>query len=81
MIELGAALVEVLDFFNLQQVTCFGEGAGANICARFAIQHQNRCMGLILINPSGTAVKFFETMTDKVLLKLNASLFYFIFLN
>jgi protein NDRG1 len=63
---LGAELVEVLNYFKLPQVTCFGEGAGANICARFAMQHPNRCLGVVLINPSGSTEGFFEKMADKV---------------
>lgn len=66
LIELGYELVEVLQFFKLSQVICFGEGAGANICARFAMQHPTRSLGVILVNPSGSAAGFFESMTDKV---------------
>ena len=63
---MGEALVDILDYFKLEQIVLLGEGAGANICARFAMKHQHRCLGLVLINPSGSAAGFFETMTDKV---------------
>lgn len=32
-----------------------GEGAGANILCRFGLYYPNRCMGLILIDPTASA--------------------------
>lgn len=55
MEELGKELVIILDYYNVTQVTCLAEGAGANVCARFAMTHPNRCMGLALVNPMGSS--------------------------
>ena len=43
-----------------------GEGAGANICARFAMQHPSRCLGVTLIHPSGGSASLVETFKDKL---------------
>ena len=64
--DIGQELVEVVNYFKIPQVTCFGEGAGANLCCRFAVANPSRCLGTILIHPSGSTASFLETMTDKV---------------
>ncbi len=66
LLELASELVIILDHFKLNQVTCMGEGAGANICARFAMQHPNRCLGVTLIHPSGGSASLVETFKDKL---------------
>ena len=43
-------LVTVLDQMRIPQVVVLGEGAGANIAARFASIHSNRVQGMLLIN-------------------------------
>jgi protein NDRG1 len=66
MIELAQELVCVLDHFKVTQVTCLGEGAGANICARFAMKHPNRCLGVALIHPTGSTAGIMEQLKDKI---------------
>ena len=47
-------------------MTCLGEGCGANIAARFAMKHPNRCQGVILVHPTGSTASFMETIKDKI---------------
>lgn len=56
----------VLDHFKISQVICLGEGCGANIAARFAMKHPNRCLGVSLIHPTGSTASFMETFKDKI---------------
>jgi len=63
--ELAHELVNVLDHFKVGQVTLLGEGAGANICARFAMSHPTRCLGVALVHPSGTTATLKETFKDR----------------
>lgn len=44
----------------------FGEGAGANIACRFAIEQPSRVHGLVLVHPTGTTAGFMEMMKDKL---------------
>jgi len=48
--NLGMNLVTVLDQLRINRVVVMGEGAGANIAARFAINHPTRVNGLLLVN-------------------------------
>ena len=64
--ELADELIGVLDYFKLTQVVLFGEGVGATICAHFAVQHSNRCHGLLLIEPIGSAAGVLESMRFKL---------------
>ena len=48
--SLGMSLVTVLDQLRLPRVVVLGEGAGANIAARFAMNHPSRVAGLVLVN-------------------------------
>lgn len=64
--EVADELVCVLDHFNIGQLTCFGEGLGANVAARFAMAHPTRCLGLVLIHPTGSSASFFETAKEKL---------------
>jgi protein NDRG1 len=66
MQTLGEDLVTVLDFLRVKYVIGLGEGAGANALARFAIAHPSRCIGLILINCSGSAATVMDHFKDKV---------------
>uniref|UniRef100_A0A1B6L4H9 AB hydrolase-1 domain-containing protein n=1 Tax=Graphocephala atropunctata TaxID=36148 RepID=A0A1B6L4H9_9HEMI len=52
---LGEDLLAVLDFVNVKYVIGLGEGAGANVLARFGLAHPQRTLGLILINCTGSA--------------------------
>ncbi|XP_055693385.1 uncharacterized protein ZK1073.1 isoform X4 [Lutzomyia longipalpis] len=62
---LGEDLVTVLDFLHVKYVIGLGEGAGANVMARFGLAHPSRCLGLILINCTGSAASVLETFKNK----------------
>jgi pimeloyl-ACP methyl ester carboxylesterase len=63
--ELADELVNVLDYFQLQQAVLMGEGVGATICAHFAIKHSNRCHGLLLLEPVVSTAGVLESMKYK----------------
>ncbi|CAL8069815.1 unnamed protein product [Calicophoron daubneyi] len=64
----------VLDQLKIKQVVLFGDGAGANILARFAIMYDNLILGAILINCTGASASFTESLKDKLInWKLNIS--------
>jgi len=65
MQQIGEDLIAVLDHFNVKEVVCFGEGAGANILARFAMAHLSRVLGVCLLHATGTAAGFLETIKDR----------------
>ncbi|XP_074643612.1 uncharacterized protein ZK1073.1-like isoform X2 [Tubulanus polymorphus] len=67
MQELGEGLREVLDQLNVSQVVCLGEGAGANILARFAMKNDDRVLGVVLIHCTGTTAGFMEKFKDKII--------------
>lgn len=67
MRELGNAVKFILDKFNVKSAVALGEGAGANILARFAIEHPESCLGACLIHCTSTTAGFMEVMKDKVL--------------
>merc|ERR1711976_693110 len=50
MASLGMDLVTVLDQLRINRVVVMGEGAGANIAARFAMNHPSRVQGMVLVN-------------------------------
>ncbi|KAF7639655.1 hypothetical protein Mgra_00000981 [Meloidogyne graminicola] len=62
--QLGEDLVCVLDEVDVRTCIAFGEGAGANIIARFALTWPNRIMGVILINCTSTTAGFIEYFKD-----------------
>lgn len=62
---LGEDLVTVLDYLHVKYVIGLGEGAGANVLARFGLKHPSRCLGLILINCTGSAASVLETFKTK----------------
>ncbi|XP_021371868.1 uncharacterized protein ZK1073.1-like isoform X1 [Mizuhopecten yessoensis] len=67
MQSLGEDLVCVLDQLDVKQVIGLGEGAGANIVARFAMAQPDRCLGVCLIHCTGTTAGFMESIKDKVI--------------
>ncbi|KAA3675541.1 uncharacterized protein DEA37_0002449 [Paragonimus westermani] len=72
--KLPEAIKEVLDHFKIKQVVLFGEGAGANILARFAIMYDDLVLGAILIHCTGAPASFAEAIKDKLInWKLNMS--------
>ena len=56
--QLGMSLVSVLDHLRINRVVVLGEGAGANIAARFAANHQGRVAGLVLLNCKHAVASF-----------------------
>lgn len=64
---LGEDLVTVLDHLKVNLVVGFGEGAGANILVRFAMAHQSRVLGLVLIHCVATSVGMMEYFKDKIM--------------
>uniref|UniRef100_U5EZT5 N-myc downstream regulated n=1 Tax=Corethrella appendiculata TaxID=1370023 RepID=U5EZT5_9DIPT len=62
---LGEELVTVLDFLHVKYVIGLGEGAGANVLARFALAHPSRALGMILINVTGSAASVLESFKNK----------------
>jgi protein NDRG1 len=68
---LGEDLVTVLDFLHVKYVIGLGEGAGANTLARFGHAHPSRCLGLILINLTGSAASVLDVFKNKVREKIN----------
>ena len=67
---LGEDLVTILDTLHVRYVIGFGEGAGANVIARFGLAHPTRTVGLILINCTGSAVSVKENFKAKVGVRL-----------
>lgn len=63
---IGEDLVTVLDFLHLKYVVLFGEGAGANVLARFGLKHPSRVLGMVLINCTGSAATVMENFKNKV---------------
>jgi len=64
--DIGTELINILDHLNIPQAVVLGEGAGANIACRFAIEHPSRVHGLVLVHPTGTTAGFMEIMKDKL---------------
>jgi len=52
MTQLGLGLVTVLDQLRVTTVVGLGDGAGANIITRFAMNHPGRVHGIINVNPA-----------------------------
>lgn len=66
MTTISHGLVEVLDALRVPYVIGLGEGAGANILARFGMNHPQRALGLILIHCTSTVAGVMEYFRDKV---------------
>jgi protein NDRG1 len=64
--EIASELINIVDRLNIPQAVIFGEGAGANIACRFAIEYPSRVHGLVLVHPTGTTAGFMEMMKDKL---------------
>jgi len=67
MQSLGEDLVCILDQLDVKQVVGVGEGAGANIIARFAMAQPDRVLGCVLIHCTGTTAGVMESLKDKVM--------------
>lgn len=61
----------VLDFLHVKYAMGLGEGAGANVLARFGLAHPARLLGLILINATGSAATVMQSFKSKVQSKQN----------
>ncbi|CAF1181213.1 unnamed protein product [Adineta steineri] len=64
--DIASELINIVDHLNIPQTVIFGEGAGANIASRFAIEYPSRVHGLVLVHPTGTTAGFMEMMKDKL---------------
>lgn len=67
MQQIGEDLIHVLDHLKIKEVVCFGEGAGANILARFAMENIHRVLGVCLLHTTATAAGLMESLKDKVM--------------
>jgi len=67
MQELGEQLVMVVDQLKVPLVLGLGEGAGANILARFGMAHPTRVLGLVLVHPTSTTAGVMEQIKDKII--------------
>lgn len=67
MQELGEQLVMVVDQLKVPLVLGLGEGAGANILARFGMAHPARVLGLVLVHPTSTTAGVMEQIKDKII--------------
>jgi pimeloyl-ACP methyl ester carboxylesterase len=65
MQQIGEDLVDILNQLKIKEVICFGEGAGANILARFAMAHIQRVLGVCLLHTTGSAAGLLESLKDK----------------
>ena len=73
MRTIGHGLLEVIDALSIAYVIGLGEGAGANILARFGMDYPQRSLGLILIHCTSTVAGVMEYFRDKVNPILHAS--------
>lgn len=64
--KIAEDLIKVLDYFGIKYVVCLGEGAGANILARFAMEHPDRVLGLVLIHCAISVESVMSFFQDKV---------------
>lgn len=64
--NIGEDLVTVLDQLRIKHVVAMGDGAGANIAARFGMMHVTRCLGVLLIHPVSNTSSMMENFKDRV---------------
>ncbi|EFX76969.1 hypothetical protein DAPPUDRAFT_321849 [Daphnia pulex] len=67
MRTIGHGLMEVIDALSIPYVIGLGEGAGANILARFGMDYPQRSLGLILIHCTSTVAGVMEYFRDKLI--------------
>ncbi|KAJ8470970.1 hypothetical protein OPV22_025313 [Ensete ventricosum] len=68
--QLADQVAEVLDFFGLETVMCFGVTAGAYILTLFAAKYREHVLGLILVSPLCKAPSWSEWLYMKVVSNL-----------
>lgn len=66
-------LLKVLDELGVPLCVGIGDGAGANIMARFGLAHPDRILGLVLVNLVSAGVGFLESMKEKFFSKRRSS--------
>lgn len=66
-------LLKVLDELKVPICVGIGDGAGANIMARFALAHPERVLGLVLVNLVSAGVGFLESIKEKFFGKRRSS--------
>jgi protein NDRG1 len=64
--ELSEDVIAVMDHLNAKHCVIFGEGAGANILARFAMNHDDRVIGAVLIDLIGHSDNIITKTTRKI---------------
>ncbi|AQK59661.1 protein NDL1-like isoform X2 [Zea mays] len=64
--DLADQVADVLDFFGLGSVMCFGVTAGAYILTLFAAKYRERVLGLILVSPLCKGPTWTEWLYSKV---------------
>ncbi|KAA0184295.1 N-myc downstream regulated, partial [Fasciolopsis buskii] len=67
MQQLAKAMGEICDNLKLKHVVVFGEGAGANILARFAMLREELVLGAVLIHCNPTSAGAVENIRDRVI--------------
>lgn len=65
MQQISEDLPAVLDKLGVKMVIGMGEGAGANILARFGMGSPGRCMGLVLVHCTANTAGVMEHFKDK----------------
>ncbi|CAJ0583646.1 unnamed protein product, partial [Mesorhabditis spiculigera] len=65
--QIGEDLAAILDKIEVQSCIAFGEGAGANIVSRFAMEYPNRIMAIILVHCTSTTAGILEYCKDKIM--------------
>ncbi|XP_077209931.1 protein NDL1-like isoform X2 [Tasmannia lanceolata] len=68
--DLADQVADVLDYFGLGAVMCFGVTAGAYILTLFALKHRERVLGLILVSPLCQAPSWTEWLYNKAMSNL-----------
>ena len=55
----------ILNQLRIKYVIGLGDGAGANIMARFGMMHVSRCMGVILLHPTSNKTTMVQNFKGK----------------
>ncbi|CAG2181717.1 unnamed protein product, partial [Oppiella nova] len=71
--QIGEEVIrDVLDELSVPLVVGVGEGAGANILARFALAHPSRVLGLVLVHLVSAEVGFLDQLKDRFFHRRNS---------
>ncbi|XP_015777141.1 PREDICTED: protein NDRG1-like [Acropora digitifera] len=67
MVKLGEMVGNVIDHFNLNDVVCFGVGAGANVLTELAVSKWGeKIAGLVVVEPGISTASFKEWSEGKI---------------